>query len=61
MSSYWIRVGPKSEESVLTRNRNTQRHSDEGHVKMKAEIGEDLTTPTHLRSPPRVQGAPRLL
>lgn len=52
MSSYWMRVGPKSEESVLTRNRNTQRHRDEGHVKVTAEIGEDLTTPTHLRPPP---------
>ena len=49
MSSYRRRVGPKSKESVLIRNRNTQRHSDEGHVKAKAEI-EVTPTPPPRRS-----------
>lgn len=38
MSSYRIRVGPKSKES------ETHRHSDEGCMRVKAEIG--VTQPT---------------
>ena len=44
MSSYWIRVGPKSRESVHIRGRRkhtffSQREGDEGDVKMEAETG----------------------
>lgn len=38
MSLYRIKLGPKSKES------ETHRHSDEGHMRVKAEIG--VTPPT---------------
>lgn len=47
MRSYWIRVGPKSNEVCLYkkswqfRHRETQREG--GHVKMEAEVGDTDT------------------
>ena len=39
MRAYWIRVGPKSNESVLVRDRKRQSHREAGHMKMETGIG----------------------
>ena len=39
MKSYWLSVSPKSNENHFIRHRkDTQRHKEEGHMMMKAEI-----------------------
>ena len=37
MRSYWIQVGPKSNERLLIRDR--KGHREEGNMKMEAETG----------------------
>lgn len=38
MRLYWVRVGPKSNESILVRNSKRKRHRKEAHMKMETDL-----------------------
>ena len=53
MRSYWIKVGPQSNERVLIgTEEDTQRHREEGHMKTEAEIGGMLPQAKKHQEPP---------